>query len=160
MNNKEVKLRQLNTNETNGTIDLDNEQQGSEAGQFNTSETNGTISTNNEQQGSEAGQFNKIVRELPNTQEEQQIKDETSFDNNAAKLKNIETEVQGPDGQSDNLARDFNTGNLVKQFDETETDDQVIQNEQFNNFDNNLEELTDEEDEEKTTRKKSNHLFG
>jgi hypothetical protein len=47
---------------------------------------------------------------------------------------------------NDNLVRDFATGNLVKEFDKTETDDKVIQNDQFNNFDNNLEELADDED--------------
>jgi hypothetical protein len=59
----------------------------------------------------------------------------------------IESLTQG-EQSNDNLVRDFATGNLVKEFDETETDDKVIQNDQFNNFDNNLEELTDEEDEE------------
>ena len=95
------------------------------------------------QQASEAGQFNNIVRELTNAEEEQQGNDETSFDNNAAKLNNIETEVQDQDGQSDNLVRDFNTGNLVKQFDET--DEQASQDAQFNN---NVEELTEDEEEE------------
>ena len=49
----------------------------------------------------------------------------------------------------ENIVRDFATGNLVKELDETETDDKVVQNDQFNNFNDNVEEAsTDEEDED------------
>ena len=77
-------------------------------------------------------------------EEEQSSNDETSSDDNAAELNNVETEVQGQVGQSDNLARDFNTGNLVNQFDELE-DEPVNQHAQFNN---NVEEVTAEDEDE------------
>ena len=57
--------------------------------------TNETISTtDNEAQKSAAGQFNNIVRELTNSEEKPQGNVETSFDNNAVKQNDVETEYK------------------------------------------------------------------
>ena len=90
-------------------------------------ETNETV-ISQDAQDSIAAQFNNKVRELSNTDDEQEGNDVTSFDKFASKLKNLETQINSEEGdqsgdQSDSVARDFNTGNLVKNFDETNTEE-------------------------------------
>ena len=86
-------------------------------------ESNETV-ISQDAQDSIAAQFNNQVKELANTDDEEEGNDVTSFDKFASKLKNLETQINSEEGdqsgdQSDSVARDFNTGNLVKQSDET-----------------------------------------
>ena len=82
-------------------------------------ETNETV-ISQDAQDSIAAQFNNKVRELATTDDDEESDDEesddvTSFDKFASKLKNLETQINSQEGdQSDSLARDFNTGNLVQ----------------------------------------------
>ena len=80
---------------------------------------------------------------------EEEGNDVTSFDKFASKLKNLETEINSQEGgdqsvgdQSDSLARDFNTGNLVKEFDETNDEESNAAQST-----NNVNELASDEDE-------------
>ena len=106
-----------------------------------TEESTGT----QDEQESIAAQFSNKVKEFANTDDKEESNDVSTFDKFASKLKSLETEVQSQDsaGQSDNLARDFNTGNLVKEFDET--NEQETEATQSNN---DVAESTDDEDED------------
>jgi hypothetical protein len=93
-----------------------------------------------QQQGSVAAKFNERVSEFANTP--QANSDDTSFENFATKLQNLKDEIQSQGEQSDNVVRDFETGNLVK---ELETNDQETDSEQQQST-NDVKEGNDDED--------------
>ena len=88
-----------------------------------------------------------MVTEFINARDNEGNNDEKSINKFATDLSKLPLESltqgeQSNDNQgeqsNDNLVRDFATGNLVKELDETETDDQVVQNDQFNNLKDKL----------------------